>query len=125
MLEPDLNTRKKHTCVLPVVPPWAGKPVGRQGNRLCSMFTVKDGVGSKRLTERKRPALGDGDGGEVKLSAEAVAILERLREDGYLKGVNLLQDGKVVPERLQGIRVQSSLKSASDKFGVEHQEIAK
>lgn len=103
-----------------------GIAVGRQGGRLSSMFSVKDGVRSKRLTdERKRPALGDGGGGEVKLSAGAVAILERLREDGHLKGVDLWQDGKVVTERLQDFLVRSSLKSASDKFGVEHQEIAK
>lgn len=102
-----------------------GIAVGRRGSRLSSMFSAKDGVGGKRLTEKKRPALGDGGGGEAKLSAEAVAILERLREDGYLKGVDLWQDGKVVPERLQNFLVRSSLKSASDKFGVEHQEVAK
>lgn len=102
-----------------------GIAFGRQGSCLSSMFSVKDGVGRKRLTERKRPALGDGGGVEVKPSAEAVAIMERFREDGYLKGVDLWQDGKVVPERLQDLRIRNSLKSASDKFGVEHQEIAK
>ncbi|XP_068666744.1 uncharacterized protein [Aristolochia californica] len=54
-----------------------------------------------------------------------VMFVNTLCEQGYLNGTGILQEEGLNFDRLSNARVQDALKSAAERFGRDHQEIAK
>lgn len=60
------------------------------------------------------------------LSPEVVSLVSRLEQGGYLKDANFSREGSLEPKEIPAtLYTRHFLKSAAEKFGQDHQEIAK
>ncbi|XP_008794157.3 uncharacterized protein LOC103710271 [Phoenix dactylifera] len=91
---------------------------------------VPDGISKK---ERRVPVYGSSRYRPMEekefpkeLSPEVLSLVSRLEEEGYLKDANFSREGPLDPKDIPStLYSRHFLKSAAEKFGQDHQEIAK